>query len=90
MGDFQRRLLALGGEVIAVQAHRGGAEVGMAPWRRKSIPYALVAGRRPVPTWTRIPQGLDLDKAKADFKDGFIEIHLPKTHKTERRQIKVD
>jgi HSP20 family protein len=37
-----------------------------------------------------LPDDLDFDKAKADFKDGILEIHLPKTHKTERRQIKVD
>ena len=38
----------------------------------------------------RLPEELEFDKAKADFKDGILEIHLPKTHKTERRQIKVD
>ena len=38
----------------------------------------------------RLPEDLDFDKAKADFKDGILEVHLPKTHKTERRQIKVD
>jgi len=38
----------------------------------------------------RLPEDLDLDNAKAEFKDGVLEIRLPKTHKTERRQIKVD
>jgi HSP20 family protein len=38
----------------------------------------------------RLPEDLDFENAKADFKDGILEIHLPKTHKTERRQIKVD
>jgi HSP20 family protein len=38
----------------------------------------------------RLPEDLDFDKAKADFKDGILEVHLPKIHKTERRQIKVD
>lgn len=37
-----------------------------------------------------LPEDLDFDKAVADFKDGILEIHLPKTHKTERRQIKVE
>ena len=37
-----------------------------------------------------LPEELDFDKAKADFKDGILEIHLPKTHKTERRQIEVE
>ena len=31
-----------------------------------------------------------VDNTNAEFKDGILEIHLPKTHKTERRQIKVD
>jgi HSP20 family protein len=38
----------------------------------------------------RLSDDLDFDKAKADFKDGILEVHLPKTHKTERRQIAVD
>ena len=37
----------------------------------------------------RIPEDVDLDKAKAEFKDGMLEIHLPKTEKTERRTIEV-
>lgn len=38
----------------------------------------------------RLPEDLDLDNAKAEFKDGILEVRLPKTHKTERRQIKVE
>ena len=38
----------------------------------------------------RLPEDLDFDKAQADFKDGILEIHLPKTHKTERRRVKVE
>jgi len=38
----------------------------------------------------RLSEDLDFDKVKADFKDGILEIHMPKTHKTERRHIKVD
>jgi len=37
----------------------------------------------------RLPEDLDFDMAKADFKDGILEVHLPKTHKTERRHIEV-
>ena len=43
-------------------------------------------------TFTRtigLPEDLDVEKVKADFKDGILEIHLPKTHKTERRHIEV-
>jgi HSP20 family protein len=37
----------------------------------------------------RLPEDADFDQAKADFKDGILEIRLPKTHKTERRHIEV-
>jgi HSP20 family protein len=37
----------------------------------------------------RVPEDVELDKVKAEFKDGMLEIHLPKTHKTERRHIEV-
>ena len=36
-----------------------------------------------------VPEDVDLEKAKAEFKDGILEVHLPKTHKTERRHIEV-
>jgi HSP20 family protein len=37
----------------------------------------------------RLPEEVALDKAAAEFKDGILEVHLPKTHKTERRRIEV-
>jgi len=37
----------------------------------------------------RLPEDVALDKAKAEFKDGILEVHLPKTHRTERRRIEV-
>jgi HSP20 family protein len=37
----------------------------------------------------RIPEDVELDKAKAEFKDGMLEVHLPKTEKAERRTIEV-
>jgi len=37
----------------------------------------------------RLPEEVLLDKATADFKDGILEVHLPKAHKTERRRIEV-
>ena len=37
----------------------------------------------------RVPEDVDFEKAKAEFKDGMLEIHLPKTHRTERRHIEV-
>lgn len=38
----------------------------------------------------RLPEEVALEKAKADFKEGMLEIHLPKTHRTERHRIEVD
>jgi HSP20 family protein len=38
----------------------------------------------------QVPEDVELEKAKAEFKDGILEIHLPKTHKTERRHITVE
>jgi HSP20 family protein len=38
----------------------------------------------------RLPENVEFEKAKAEFKDGILEIHLPKTHKTERRRITVE
>ena len=37
----------------------------------------------------RLPQTVDFEKADAEFKDGMLVVHLPKTHKTERRQIDI-
>lgn len=37
----------------------------------------------------RLPQDVTLDKASAEFKDGVLEVHLPKTEPTEHRRIEV-
>ena len=37
----------------------------------------------------RLPDEVDDKHAKADFKDGMLEVHLPKTHKVERHKIDV-
>jgi HSP20 family protein len=37
----------------------------------------------------RMPEDVDREKAEAEFKDGMLEVRLPKTHKTPRRQIEV-
>jgi HSP20 family protein len=36
-----------------------------------------------------MPAGLDGEHVKAEFKDGMLEVHLPKLEKTERRRIEV-
>lgn len=37
----------------------------------------------------RLPAEVVLDETAAEFKDGVLEIHLPKMEKTERRRIEV-
>lgn len=37
-----------------------------------------------------LPAGIDIDKAKATFKDGVQELVLPKLEKTSRKRIVVD
>ena len=37
----------------------------------------------------RLPTAVALEETLAEFKDGVLEIHLPKTEKTERRRIEV-
>ena len=36
-----------------------------------------------------LPAGLDGEHVKAEFKDGILEVHLPKLEKTERRRIEI-
>ncbi|NCA72201.1 MAG: Hsp20/alpha crystallin family protein [Sphingobacteriia bacterium] len=37
----------------------------------------------------RLPEDVDFEKTTAELKDGVLEIHLPKTERTERRRIEV-
>jgi HSP20 family protein len=37
-----------------------------------------------------LPASVDPDKAKASFKDGILEITLPKVEKAKRRTLKLD
>jgi HSP20 family protein len=36
-----------------------------------------------------LPEEVAADKVVAEFKDGILEVHLPKTRRTERRRIEV-
>lgn len=39
----------------------------------------------------RLPEGVDTEKARASFKDGILEIRIPKTEPTSIvRQVKVE
>jgi HSP20 family protein len=37
----------------------------------------------------RLPQAVDFEKAETELKDGVLEVHLPKTYRTDRRRIEV-
>lgn len=37
-----------------------------------------------------LPEEVDLERVRADFRDGILEIHLPKTQQTARRRIAVE
>ena len=37
----------------------------------------------------RLPEEVAADKTVAEFKDGILEVRLPKTHRTERRQVAI-
>ncbi|MFZ1575216.1 MAG: Hsp20/alpha crystallin family protein [Chromatiaceae bacterium] len=37
----------------------------------------------------RLPVPIDHERVDADFKDGLLEIHLPKAHETEHRRIEI-
>ena len=37
----------------------------------------------------RLPVPVDPERVDAEFRDGLLEIHLPKAHETERRRIEI-
>ena len=37
----------------------------------------------------RLPVPIDHERVDAEFKDGLLEIHLPKAYETERRRIEI-
>lgn len=37
----------------------------------------------------RLPEDVDVDKAKADFKDGVLEIRVPRTEETQAKKIEI-
>ena len=47
--------------------------------------FAYGAFRRTI----ALPTGLDGEAVKAEFHDGVLEVHLPKTEKTERRRVEI-
>lgn len=52
--------------------------------------YYCEIGATPFTRSVRLPVEVDSDKAKASFKDGLLELHLPKTEHARRRAISVE
>jgi HSP20 family protein len=76
--SIQDDLLTLRGEV----KREAGEEEGQYRWREMS--YGTFS--RSVP----LPAGVDTDKCKVTFKDGILEIRLPKTEPAKRRKIPIE
>lgn len=74
----------LSGQVLTLKGERRHEEK-----EEKGTYYRAEIARGGFTRSIRLPEGVDLEQAKADFKDGVLEIHLPKTEKTERRRIEV-
>jgi HSP20 family protein len=75
--ELSGQLLTIGGE------RRREAKEEKGDYFRSEIAHGMFSRT------IRLPEEVALDKAAADFKDGILEVHLPKTHKTERRRIEV-
>jgi HSP20 family protein len=52
--------------------------------------YCCEIGAAPFTRTVRLPVEVDSDKAKASFRDGLLELRLPKTEHARRRAISVD
>jgi HSP20 family protein len=74
----------LSGQLLTLKGERKHEET-----EEKGTYYRSEIARGSFTRSIRLPEGVELEQAKADFKDGVLEIHLPKTEKTERRRIEV-
>ncbi len=76
--DLRGDLLTIAGERHHEEEEKEGGKVYRAEIMRGTFTRTV-----------RLPEPVDAEKVDAVFKDGLLEIHLPKTHATERRQIEV-
>jgi len=73
--------VTVSGNVLSVRAERKEDKTekgGEASYRYGSYSRAIT-----------LPQGVDLDRIKADYRSGVLEIHLPKSEETRGRRIEV-
>ena len=75
----------LSGELLTIkgESHREEKE-GEGEYFRSEISRGTF--RRTI----RLPEEVDEKGVKAEFKDGMLEVHMPKTHRVERHQIRVE
>jgi HSP20 family protein len=76
--------IELVGQVLTLKGERKHEET-----EEKGTYYRSEIARGSFVRSLRLPENVDLENAKAEFKDGVLEVHLPKTEKTERRRIEV-
>jgi HSP20 family protein len=77
--------LEMSGQVLTLKGERKHEQT-----EEKGTYYRSEIARGSFVRSLRLPENVDLEQAKAEFKDGVLEIHLPKTEKTERRRIEVE
>jgi HSP20 family protein len=67
---------------LTIESHRAAATPGAKPLASEFVPRDY---RR---SFT-VPHGLDMDKVKAEFSNGILSLHLPKSPAVKPRQIQV-
>jgi HSP20 family protein len=75
----------LAGQLLTIRGERRREEKE----EEKGKPFRTEIERGDFTRTFRLPEEVDGEKVTADFKDGMLEVHLPKTHKTENRRIEV-
>lgn len=74
----------LSGDVLTLEGERRQEEK-----TEKGEVYRAEIRRGTFRRMIRLPRRVDFEKAAADFKDGMLEVHLPKLQKTEHRRIEI-
>jgi HSP20 family protein len=74
----------LRGDQLFIRAeHKEGAKEGESEERAASRRYGVYE------RWLTLPSGLDADKVEARYRNGVLEVHLPKTPEAVGRKIPV-
>lgn len=74
----------LAGDLLTITGERKQEET-----KEEGAYYRSEIARGSFTRTIRLPAEVSLDETQAELKDGVLEIHLPKTQKTERHRIDV-